>query len=119
MLDAVTATLDPPAPSPAARSLADRDEYGRSPAAPAASSPPRAPPHPLGERDEFGCRLADWVPARALAPLAPRSPVRGGRRSGPTRSGQRRASRPRRRGGPPTGVGPPTTPSPAKHAPLR
>jgi hypothetical protein len=60
MLDAVTATPDPAAPSPA-RSLADRDEYGPITGRPGGLFTAPAVPLPLGERDELGRRLADWV----------------------------------------------------------
>ena len=61
MLDAVTATLNLAAPPPAARSLADRDEYGPITGRPGGLFTAPALPLVLAERDELGRRLADWV----------------------------------------------------------
>jgi hypothetical protein len=66
MHNAVTATLDPAAPSLAARSLAERDEYGPITGRPGGLFTVPAPPHVLCERDELGRRLADWVPHEHL-----------------------------------------------------
>jgi hypothetical protein len=65
MLDPVTATADPAAPSPA-RSLADRDEYGPITGRPGGLFTARAVPFLVGARDELGRRLADWVPREHL-----------------------------------------------------
>jgi hypothetical protein len=65
MLDAVTATLDPAAPSPS-RSLADRDEYGPITGRRDGLFTARAVPFPIGERDELGRRRAAWVPDEHL-----------------------------------------------------
>ena len=66
MLHAVTATLDPAAPPPAVHSLAERDEYGPITGRPGGLFTAPAVPYLLGERDELGRRLADWVPGEHL-----------------------------------------------------
>ena len=62
MLDTVTATSDAaPSPLPAVRSLVDRDEYGPITGRPGGLFT-AAGPVLLGDRDDLGRRLADWVP---------------------------------------------------------
>ena len=66
MLDAVTATPDPSPALPAIRSLADRDEYGPITGRPGGLFTAGATPTLLGDCDDLGRRLADWVPADHL-----------------------------------------------------
>ena len=65
MLDAVTATPDPSSALPAVRSLVDRDEYGPITGRPGGLFTAMAPVL-LGDCDDLGRRLADWVPADHL-----------------------------------------------------
>jgi hypothetical protein len=60
VLDTITATPD--APSPAACSLAERDEYGPITGRPGGLFTAAPIPFPPGECDDLGRRLADWVP---------------------------------------------------------
>ncbi len=67
MLDTVTATSDlAPSPAPTVRSLADRDEYGPITGRPGGLFTAATIPSLLGERDELGRCLADWVPTAHL-----------------------------------------------------
>lgn len=66
MLETITATPDPVRPLPAARSLADRDEYGPITGRPGGLFTASAIPSRISEYDDFGRRLADWVPADHL-----------------------------------------------------
>ena len=59
MLDAIAATLHPT--EPAVRSLVDRDEYGLITGRPGGLFTAVGPVL-LGECDDLGRRLADWVP---------------------------------------------------------
>ena len=63
MLDAATTTLIPAEPTVC--SLADRDEYGPITGRPGGLFTATGPIL-LGERDDLGRRLADWVPADHL-----------------------------------------------------
>ena len=65
MLETITATPDPVRPLPAVRSLVDRDEYGPITGQPGGLFTATSPVL-LGERDDLGRRLADWVPADHL-----------------------------------------------------
>ena len=62
MLDAVIATPDPSPALPAVRSLVDRDEYGPITGRPGGLFTASATPSLLGDCDDLGRRLADWVP---------------------------------------------------------
>jgi len=64
VLDTVTTTLD--APARAVGSLADRDEYGPITGRPGGLFTAPAVPHVLGDPDDLGRRLADWVPDEHL-----------------------------------------------------
>ena len=64
MLDATTASLLPTQPTVC--SLADRDEYGPITGRPGGLFTATTIPSLLGECDELGRRLADWVPADHL-----------------------------------------------------
>ncbi len=67
MLETVTATADlAPSPTPAVRSLVDRDEYGPITGRPGGLFTAATVPSSLDERDDLGRRLADWVPADHL-----------------------------------------------------
>ena len=66
MLETITATSDPTSPLPAVRSLVDRDEYGPINGRPGGLFTATAVPSVLGDRDDLGRRLADWVPADHL-----------------------------------------------------
>ena len=66
MLDAVTATTDSSPSLPPLRSLADLDEYGPITGRPGGLFTAATVPSRLGDRDELGRRLADWVPADHL-----------------------------------------------------
>jgi hypothetical protein len=61
-----TATPDPTSSLPTMRSLADRDEYGSITGRPGGLFTAGASPSLLGEYDDLGRRLADWVPADHL-----------------------------------------------------
>ena len=60
MLDATTTKLLPTEPT--LGSLADRDEYGPITGRPGGLFTAATIPSLLGERDDLGRRLADWVP---------------------------------------------------------
>jgi hypothetical protein len=66
VLDAVTATPDPTSSLAPVRSLADRDEYGPITGRPGGLFTAPSVPSQLGDCDELGRRLADWVPADHL-----------------------------------------------------
>ena len=65
MLETVTATPDSTSSLPAVRSLVDRDEYGPITGRPGGLFTAAAPVL-LGECDDLGRRLADWIPAGHL-----------------------------------------------------
>jgi hypothetical protein len=64
MLDATTASLLPTEPT--VHSLVDRDEYGPITGRPGGLFTAATVPSLLGECDDLGRRLADWVPADHL-----------------------------------------------------
>jgi hypothetical protein len=66
LLETITASPDPTSSLPAGRSLVDRDEYGPITGRPGGLFTARASPSVLGDRDDLGRRLADWVPADHL-----------------------------------------------------
>ncbi len=66
MLDNITATANPNAPSPAIRSLADRDEFGPITGRPGGLFTAPAVPLALERCDELGRRLVAWVPDACL-----------------------------------------------------
>jgi hypothetical protein len=66
MLHTLTATLHPTTPSPVARSLSDRDEYGPITGRPGGLFTAPVVPYLLGEHDELGRHLAEWVPREDL-----------------------------------------------------
>ena len=65
MLETITATPDPTSALPVVRSLADRDEYGPITGRPGGLFT-AAGQVVLGDFDDLGRRLADWVPADHL-----------------------------------------------------
>ncbi len=65
VLETITPTPDPVRPLPAVRSLADRDEYGPITGRPGGLFTATGPVL-LGDCDDLGRRLADWVPADHL-----------------------------------------------------
>ena len=64
MLDATTTNLLPAEPT--LGSLTDRDEYGPITGRPGGLFTAPCVPSRLGDCDELGRRLADWVPADHL-----------------------------------------------------
>ena len=66
MLETITAVPDPVRSLPTVRSLVDRDEYGPITGRPGGLFTAATIPSLLGDRDDLGRRLADWVPADHL-----------------------------------------------------
>jgi hypothetical protein len=63
VLETVTATADlAPSPTPAVRSLVDRDEYGAITGRPGGLFTAAFSASLLGDCDDLGHRLAAWVP---------------------------------------------------------
>ncbi len=66
MLDHITATANPDAPSGAIRSLADRDEFGPITGRPGGLFTAPSVPLALEPCDELGRRIVAWVPDACL-----------------------------------------------------